>query len=371
LLAVIFLIPVKAVHGRSPDDGQTYALLLDYIQMDNRRTPLVEFTRTGQGVDQALNEENRRYISQNDALLGKIRAELGSDNLHWQLRQATQRLMVVPEKHPQYAALFEAYCRSVVDYVLEQTQLPNPYGAIATLKAPPKEALRSGEKGITAYLVHNIVDVYTEEYIFFDDRNQDRKISIKLDNRSYLGEIGSYSSYLVIEGGQHYSFERNPYTLWRNSAENPLNVFIAPVEETLHIALRGATESAIQSQLEAEPPITLNDIESVADEWLAVEEAVVGGLVSALMPAILDRFLDGEAAAGLHQSLIERQAFDKYRYLEQGMALVGRLGIQPAIRFYQDQPQQFKALLTGPGPGTTAQPSEPLEDPSEAERPPV
>jgi hypothetical protein len=357
-LAAVFASPVAPVIAKEPEEGPTYALLLDYIQMENRRAPLVEFARTGQAVDHDLSRENRRYISQNDALLDKIKTELDSNDLQWQLRTATQRLMVVPEKHPEYAALFEAYCRTVVDYVLEKTQLPNPYGAIATLDGPPAEAFDAGQNRVTAYLVHNIADVYTEEYIFFDHCKQERKISIKLDNRSYLGEIGSYSSYLIIEGEQRYTFERNPYTLWRNSAENPLNVFVAPVEETLHIALRKATEAAIRSRLGETPPQTLEDIEAVVEEWLAVEEAVVGGLVNALMPEILDTFVAPDASAELAQSLAERQAFEKYRYLAKGVALVDRLGLQSAIRIYLSQPRQFKTLLTMPAAETTAEPVE-------------
>lgn len=364
LAAIVGLHPADAALAKGPEAvEQPYGLLLSYIQMDDRNGPLVEFRQTGRGVDRTLNQENRAYLSRNNALLDKIRTELDSDALRWKLRRATQRLMVVPETHPGYAALFESYCRAAVDFVLEQTQLPNPYGAIATLAGPPTDAPGTEASGITAYLVHNIADVYSEEYIFFDESNQDRKISIKLDNRSYRGEIGSYSSFLVIEEDQRYRFERNAYTLWRNSAENPLNVFIAPVEETLHIALRTATETAIRARLNETPPATRNDILAVVDEWLAVEEAVVGGLVSALMPAILDRFLTAEGASlDLAQSLDERQAFDKYRYLPRGVALVDRMGMQPAIRFYLDRPRKFKALLTEPESDTAAPPVEAAEE---------
>ena len=362
LLLGVGLCSASSVLAKSHEGRQDYGALINYIQMENRDGPLVEFKQTGQDVDQTLHRENRHYISQNAALLDRMRAELDSHKLHWQLRKATQRLMVVPEAHPEYAALFEAYCRTAVDFVLEKTQLPNPYDAIATLDSPPEQPLLSGHKGITAYLVHNIADVYTEEYIFFGDRNQDRKISIKLDNRSYLGEIGSYSSHLVIEGAQRFSFERNAYTLWRNSAKNPLNVFIAPVEETLHIALRGATENAIRARLNEKPPETLAAIEAVADEWLAVEEAVVGGLVNELMPVILTRFLDADTSADLVRSLEERQAFTQYRYLNQGIALVDRLGMQSAIHIYQNQPRRFKSLLIDPAPAPTDGPVEAAED---------
>lgn len=346
LLITLFFYPTAAVSGNRPDGWQTYDLLLDFIRMEDRQDPLVEFTLDGEGFNSTLSQENRRFISQNEGLLENIRTELDSDKLNWQLREATKRLMIVPEKHPEYAALFESYCHAVIDYVLQKTRLPNPYQAITTLKSPPADPIPSGDGGITAYLVHNIADVYSEEYEFFTDINADRKIRITLDNRVYIGEIGSYSSFLMVNENQQYTFEHNPYTLWRNSAENPLNVFIAPIEETLHIAFRGATEEAIRTRLTEQPPSTRTDIEAVVEEWLAIEEAVVGGIVSFLLPDILDQFLEGDAAVDIARTLSERHAFDKYRFLDQGIEVVNALGLQSTIAIYLEQTLNFKALLT-------------------------
>jgi hypothetical protein len=348
LAIVFFLCPATAVSGNRSDGWQNYGRLLDFIRMEDRRDPLVEFALNGEGLDATLSQENRRFISQNETLLENIRTELNSDALNWQLREATKCLMVVPETQPEYAALFERYCHAVVDYVLQKTRLPNPYQAIITWDGPPSEPIPSAGKGITAYLVHNIADVYSEEYEFFTAIDADRKIRIKLANRTYLGEIGSYSSFLVINEDQQVTFERNPYTLWRNSAENPLNVFIAPIEETLHIALRSATEEAIRTRLSEQPPSTRTDTEAVVEEWLAIEEAVVGGLVSALLPEILDRFLEGDVAVDIARTLSERHIFDKYRFLDQGIAVVNTLGLQSAIGIYLEQPRNFKTLLAPP-----------------------
>jgi hypothetical protein len=336
--------------------------LLDFIRMEERQDPLVEFTQTREGLDAALSQENRRFISQNEGLLEDIRTELKGNDLNWKLRQATTRLMVVPIAHPDYAALFERYCYAVIDYVLQETRLPNPYQAITTLDGSPADPIRSGDEGITAYLVHNIADVYSEEYEFFAAIDSDRSIRITLDNRTYRGEIGSYSSFLVIDEDRQYRFEHNPYTLWRNSAEDPLNVLIAPVEETLHIALRDATEGAIKSRLTDQPPSTRADMEAVVEEWLAIEEAAVGGLVSALLPEILDRILDGDSTADVMRTLAERHAFDKYRYLDQGIAVVNSIGIQSTIAVYLEQTDHFKAMLASPPSDGTAAADEETQD---------
>lgn len=363
LLVTLILWPTPAVAGSPPAEWQPFGHLLDYIPQDARQDPLVEFTLKDTGIDATLSQENRLFISQNEILLNTMRVELNSDQLNWRLKEARKRLMIVPENQPAYAALFERYCRAVVDYILQRTGLPNPYRAIVTLQDTRSASIRPDDEGITAYLVHNIADVYSEQYEFYTGLNTDRKISINLDNRVYLGEIGSYSSFLVVDENQQISFERNAYTLWRNSAENPVNVLVAPIEETLHIALRGATEEAIKSHLTGQSPITRADREAIVEEWLAIEEAVVSGLVNMLLPEIIDRFLEGHSRGDIQAALSERNALDRYRLLDQGMAVVNVLGLQSAIGLYLGQPADFKALLTPPA-GELAAPPE--DDTAEA-----
>lgn len=347
------------------------ATLLDYIRMKHRQGPLVEFAETGQGVDTKLSRENRRFISENENLLDRIRTELGSEALSWRLMEASKHRMVVPEKRPAYAELFERYCRRVVAYVLEQTALPDPYRAIATLEGSSGDLPPIDDRGgITAFLVHNIADVYTEEYAFFDTRDREHEVRITLDNRRYRGEIGSYSSFLRIGEGNEFAFEHNRYTLWRNSADDPLNVFIAPIEETLHIALRRATEKAIKARLTSRPPPSRAHIEAVVEEWLAVEEAVVGGLVRILLPGILERVLKAESNTfDIAKTFAERSALAKYRFLDRGIAVVSALGLQSVIRIYQDDARQFKILLIAQQPVAPSQTKDggivdPIDDPA-------
>jgi hypothetical protein len=340
--------------------------LLAFIQAEDRRAPLVAFGQAENRVDETLSRENRAFLGQNETLLTRIRSRLESEVLSWKLAEASKRLMIVPESRPAYAALFENYCQAAIDYVLDKTDLPNPYRTIATFPetASPAAGL-SGEDGITAFLVHNIADVYTEEYIFSAAAEKGPHIKIKLSNRSYTGEVGSYSSYLVIGEDQQYDFVRNPYTLWRNSADDPLNVLIAPIEETLHIALRRTTENAIKSSLAAQPPETLPAVEQIIEEWLAVEEAAVGGLVRQLLPEIMERFLTEWPAEDIEATLSARLEFDKYRYLNQGIRIVENLGLEAAIDLYQKRPQAFKSMLgslDGDRPANHQQPDSPLTD---------
>ena len=346
IMAAILIVP-PAGAGNPPKSQLDSSLLFAFIQKEDRQSPLVAFGQADSGIDEVLSRENRTFLGGNQALLERIRTQLASETLQWQLEEASTRRMIVPEHRPAYAALFENYCQAAVDYVLQKTRLPNPYRSIATFEDEDgwREAATGEKGGITALLVHNIADVYTEAYVFSDAADGGPKVRIKLSNRSFTGEVGSYSSWLIVGEDKQYEFVRNPYTLWRNSADDPLNVLIAPIEETLHIALRQATEEAIKQRLVSQPPPPPNMVERIVEEWLAVEEAAVGGLVRQLMPEIMDRFLVAWPRRDIDATLAARRQFDKYRYIDAGIRIVETLGLETFINLYQQDPQAFRAML--------------------------
>ncbi len=348
IMAAILIVP-PAGAGNPPKSQLDSSLLFAFIQKEDRQSPLVAFGQADSGIDEVLSRENRTFLGGNQALLERIRTQLASETLQWQLEEASTRRMIVPEHRPAYAALFENYCQAAVDYVLQKTRLPNPYRSIATFEDEDgwREAATGEKGGITALLVHNIADVYTEEYVFSDAADTGPKVMIKLSNRNFTGEVGAYSSYLVVGEDQQYEFVRNPYTLWRNSADDPLNVLIAPIEETLHITLRQATEQAIRKRLVTQPPPSPShtNVERIVEEWLAVEEAAVGGLVRQLLPEIMDRFLTDWPRRDVDATLAARRHFDKYRYVDAGIRIVEALGLEAFLDLYRQDPQAFRAML--------------------------
>ena len=199
--------------------------------------------------------------------------------------------------------------------------------------------------GVTAYLVHNIADEYVEEYLFYKPEESGTKIKIKLSNRVFTGKIGSYTSKLTFGEDSRIEFVRDPYTLWQNSAKNPVNVLVAPIEETLHIALRSATETAIRDKLTQIKPKNIEEVESVVQEWMAVEEAIVGGLVARLMPEICSHLLSGPMQKEITDSLAERHIHEQYRYLQEGIRVVDDMGVRSAIDLYVSEPARFQKLI--------------------------
>lgn len=338
--------PAAAMNA--PNSTANYMRLLDYIQEEDLSDPLMAFGGVEENFDHRLNKENLAYISANSELLQKIQSHLSGDHLRWQLNTSFKQVWVVPEPRNEYAQLFEEYCREAVSYLLKRINQPNPYGAIATLKGPLPNPQQTGQKGITAYLVHNIADEYIEEYLFFDQENEETQVKIKLSNREFDGKIGSYTSKLKIGTENQFEFIRENFTVWQNSARNPYNVLIVPIEETLHIILRSATEQAMHEALTSLSPEKLHEVKAVIDHWMAVEEAVVGGLVWQIMPELLDHY--GISEIPLAQTMAERDAHEQYQFLDKGIDLVTQFGVDETIDLYQDSAKEFETKLTEPSP---------------------
>jgi len=91
---------------------------------------------------------------------------------------------------------------------------------------------------------------------------------------------------------------------------------MVPVEETLHIALREHTERAIKDQLELKPLQGLGDAERIADDWMAVEEAIVGGLVHAMLPRFLEAHFEDLLNPWVKEDVESKMDFSQYRHLK-------------------------------------------------------
>ncbi len=338
--------PVAAIN--TPGPTTSYVRLLDYIQEEDLSDPLMPFGGVEEKFDRRLNKENLAYISANSELLQKIQSHISGNRLRWELSTSFKQVWVVPEPRDEYAQLFERYCREAVNYLLKRIHQPSPYSSIATLKGPLPDPSQTGQDGITAYLVHNIADEYIEEYLFFDQENEASKIKIKLSNREYDGKIGSYTSKLKIGAENQFEFIRENFTVWQNSARNPYNVLIVPIEETLHIILRSATEQAMHEELTNLRPEKLGEVKAVIDHWMAVEEAVVGGLVWQIMPDLLHHVVQDTGEIPLAQAMAERDAHAQYRFLDVGIDLVTQLGVDETINLYQVSAKEFQTRLVEP-----------------------
>jgi hypothetical protein len=112
-----------------------------------------------------------------------------------------------------------------------------------------------------------------------------------------------------------------------------------------HITLRGYTESAIKKAVEQSHQRSLKSVEKIVEDWMAVEEAIVGGIVYRLLPYILEEHITDLSLSFIEMDIIAKSQFEKYRHLEKGITIVEEIGYREAIRMYSKDPAAFRDLL--------------------------
>ena len=225
---------------------------------------------------------------------------------------------------------------------MDKTGLKNPYESIQILQQG-KPAYHKGNNGITAYIVHNLAREYNGTYIFFNQK--DKKVKIKLEGKIYTGEVGAYTSNLTITDDGAVEFLKDKYTVWQNSADNPYTALMVPAEETLHILLREHTEKAIKKTIEPGQKNSLKAIKRIVEDWMAVEEAIVGGIIRLLLPQILEEHMDDLPVSWIENDMEVKSRFKKYRHLRKGILVVEDMGHKKAIELYAENPYLFRELL--------------------------
>jgi hypothetical protein len=290
--------------------------------------------------DADIHQEYLEYFNANPDLLKGIQGDLDGDTIRWSIDGFEQRLLFVPELREEYASMYQRYCEEVVAYVLERTRLENPIQRIQTLVEEKPEI---PDHGVTVFLVHNLEKECVATYTFVNP--QDKKIQVRLSGRRDSGDVGSYTSDLYVHGNGTVEFVPRTYSIWQNTARNPYTALIVPAEETLHVALRDITQEAIKKSLRLESVKTAVETARVAEEWIQVEEAIVGGVVHSLMGEFLEQSAPSVLDSLAMQDVKAREGLDRYLLLRKGIRAVERLGTAAAVRLYCENPGEFRELL--------------------------
>ena len=350
MLSMIVFIMSSSVIQASNEPGKNielptdYSRLLEFIETANIEEPLYAFDAFEKELDAAVHQSNLEYLKSHPDLLNKIRLELNTKELQWKLENFKRRLLFVPETREEYASLFKSYCTDVIDYVLAKTHLQNPFTDITNLNSEIPEVSENDE-GITAFLVHNLAEEFVYTYGFYNP--QQKKVVIELDQKSFIGEVGSYTSSLSQTGDGTFVFAKNKYTIWQNNAKNPYTALMVPVEETIHITLRDYTETAIREKIMSQPASMRKtaEVSRIVEEWIAVEEAITGGLVYGLLPEFLSNSITTFQPNWIESDLTVKSSMKRYRYLKKGIQVVEKLGVQRSIHMYREDPRAFRDLL--------------------------
>ena len=240
LSKILFLVSTSmSLALNEPAPTNDYSRLLEFIETTNIENPLYPFDAFENELDSTVHQLNLSYLKDHPDLLDKIRLELNTEELQWKLENFKRRLVFVPETREEYASLFKSYCTDVIDYVLMKTQLQNPFSGITNLNSDIP-AVPEINEGITAFLVHNLAKEFVYTYGFYSPHQ--KKVIIELGQKSFIGEVGSYTSSMSQTDDGTFVFAKNKYTIWQNNAKNPYTALMVPVEETLHITLRDYTD---------------------------------------------------------------------------------------------------------------------------------
>jgi hypothetical protein len=152
-----------------------------------------------------------------------------------------------------------------------------------------------------------------------------KAVKIELEGKLYSGDVGAYTSTLIMNENGTIEFLKDKYTIWQNSATNPYTALMVPAEETLHITLRGYTESAIKKAVEQSHQRSLKSVEKIVED--------------------LEEHITDLSLSFIEMDIIAKSQFEKYRHLEKGITIVEEIGYREAIRMYSKDPAAFRDLL--------------------------
>ncbi|WP_319407819.1 hypothetical protein [uncultured Desulfosarcina sp.] len=339
------LIACVAVAAGTDDCGDLkYRDLAGLLGSSVPATEFVALTDFKDDYEKVAHQASIDYLNANPQLVQRIRDDLGCQDVQWRLEGLSHRLLYAPEQRENVAELFTGYCQEAIADLLDRTGLPNPYCSISTVvKELPNDM---HDRGVKAVIVNDLAREYEARYQF--SGSSDKHIDIDLSGRIPLNEVGSYASYLQYsEKTRSWQFTRDRRTVWKCASANPYTVLMTPLEETLHIALRKHTERAILETIEGQPGVLpLDQVKAIVEEWLAVEEAVVGGLVHKLAPDVVIRRIPDLPVHWIRDDLATKARFQKYRLLPEGIAWVETHGLKGSICLYAQDPMAVRARLS-------------------------
>ncbi|NVM23821.1 MAG: hypothetical protein HWN68_18835 [Desulfobacterales bacterium] len=337
---ILFLLVVPCAAYGGVDSLNDYSLLVELMKLEECEQPLYAFN----DFEEDCNKDDQlpilQYFNEHGALVKRIQKDLDNGAIRWKLDKFAQRLVFVPEKRERYANLFESYCNDVINYTLRETGLNNPYQNIQTLLF---ERPVTSSSGIIAFLVHNLAREYVATCAFSNE--EQKKVNIKLRGTVFLGQVGSYSSYIHMRHDGTFAFERDWYTIWQNTAKNPYTALIVPAEETLHIILRQHTERAIKYELESRCVKVMEEVDRIANDWIAVEEAIIGGIVYSLLPKFITKYVNNLPPSLIEEDIESRAGFKQYKHVKSGIKMVQTMGCDKAIKAYTEDPFGFRKSI--------------------------
>lgn len=337
-LATWLLSPMQLANAVVEEDLE---MLSHMPQRAEREGPLLVFRDFVADPDGEIEQHIRLQLSQRKDLFSLLKKKIGFEKrVRLSVEDIQVRLMFVPQLQEGPAAAYHRYCLGVTDYFFEVTRTENFYTAITS---PTERYPILSETGISAFLVHRLAKDYRAVCRFTAESGA--SIKFKATGTIFSNHLGAVDLEIELLAADQFSLKRKPFTIWQNNSNGFSTLMAVPVEETLHYYLGAATDRHIYDIMQQAPPENLAAAKLLAEEWMAVEESVVGGLTDRVLSRYCERYrmtLPLTVGAEMQSA---STTLPQYRYRDRGIQLVQDLGLHEAMALYLDSPASFRDRL--------------------------
>ncbi len=304
--------------------------------------PLFPFRALGEDPDGEIQAHIYREVARQPGLLDRLKARIGADRpIALNLRDLKLELQYIPETRSRLASAYQDYCRKAIAHTCRMAQVPSFYKGVFVPQAANPDIAQGDE--ISAFVVHRLVKAYDAICEFTGSGGS---VKFKVAGSIYSSHLGAVE--MDVEGlpDGSYRIARRNYTVWQDHSDNVYTLLQIPVEETLHYLMGRYTDRHLLHQLHQDEISQTTEVQAIAKHWMAVEEALVGGLVEQVLPALIrsqELSLDDSDA---QRSAAAKAGLPQYRYRDVGVRVVESMGVQGAMQMWRDDPQAFQQQLT-------------------------
>jgi hypothetical protein len=332
------LSPVRMACAALPDDLEH---VLNIPKMAEREGPMLVFRDFVADPDVEVEQHIRLQVSQRKDMIALLREKIGFEKqVRLSVEDIQVRLMFVAQLEEDHAVAYHRYCQDITDYLFEMNQTDNFYAAITS---PNKSYPPLSQTGISAFLVHRLAKDYRAVCRFTAESG--RSVKYKASGAIFSNHLGAVDLEIELVAPGQFGISRKAFTIWQNHTENLYTLMSIPVEETLHYHLGRATDREIAASMKHHPPENLFAAQRLAEEWMAVEESVVGGLVDRVLDRYCTQIHMTMPASAPGETRPAVPSLHQYRYRDRGIRLVETLGFKAAMALYMHSPSTFKDRL--------------------------
>lgn len=303
--------------------------------------PQRAFRVLGEDPDGEVKAHIYGEVARQPGLMERLKTRVGGDRpIALTLNDIKIELRYIPETRAPLARAYREYCRHAVAHTCRTAQVPSFYKEVLVPQADLPE-ITAGE-GVSAFIVHRLVKAYEAICEFTGSSGS---VKFKVAGAIYSSHLGAVE--MDVEGlpDGSYRVARRNYTIWQDHSDNLYTLLQIPVEETLHYLMGHHTDRHLRHQLHRDAVSQTAQVQEIASHWMAVEEALVGGLVEQVLPGLIRSQALSLEAGEVERSAAAKADLPQYRYRDVGLRLVESMGVQAAMQMYREDPLEFEQQL--------------------------